>query len=151
MVQRVDNAKVTLDCKTLIEIGVGLIAYIGFHSKDTVNDMEWVIKKLLSIYVWHADDGTHWRKDVKMVEGSIILIPQSGLIAECDFQDEPDNSSVMLDDQIESLFQQLIGKAKSLYVPERVNGFFYPHKNIKIEFLNNGPITFVLDSFHRKE
>ena len=99
---------------------------------------------------WPSDDGGAWRKGVKDVNGSIIFVYEPGLLAECDKGDQPSFDDVMDDDNAKELFQKIVEKCKSSYKKDLVHFAEFGEK-VKLDFINHGPVTFSIDSFHRRE
>ncbi len=70
LIQRVTSASVSVDGAVIGEVGAGLLALIGIHRDDTVEDGDWLIRKLLSVRIFEDDAGKMGRS-VADINGAI--------------------------------------------------------------------------------
>lgn len=148
--QRLSNGSIIVDEEKQAEMGGGLLVFIGFHKNDKDDDVEWVVRKTLSICFWPSEEKGPWRLGVKDINGSIMLVVEPGLIASCDQSSTPSFDDLMPPEQAEIMFGKLVAKFKESYIKERI--FNAPFgKKVKLDFLNHGPVTFSIDSFHRRD
>lgn len=148
--QRLANGCVIVDDEKQPGIERGLLVFIGFHKNDKDDDIEWVVRKTLSICFWPSEEKGPWRLGVKDINGGILLVAEPGLIASCDKTNIPSFDDMMPPDQASIMFEKLVNKFKQSYVKERI--FNAPFgKKVNVDFLNFGPVTFSIDSFHRRD
>ena len=148
--QRLGNGSIIIDNEKQSEMGPGLLVFIGFHKNDKDDDIDWVVRKTLSICFWPSEEKGPWRLGVKDTNGSIMLVVEPGIIASCDNSNTPSFDDLMPPEQASSMFDKLVSKFKNSYVKERI--FHAPFgKKLQIDFLNMGPVTFSIDSFHRRD
>jgi D-tyrosyl-tRNA(Tyr) deacylase len=150
IIQRVLSAVVFAGDTVICRIEQGLLCFVGFHKNDKDGDADWIGKKALSIFYWDSDAAVPWKKGVAEVQASVIVIPEPGLIACVDFDDRPNFDDVMPPELASQLYDKLIVKMKAAYVPDKVFGvpFDIPKR---LDFVNDGPVTIGLDSFHRRD
>lgn len=148
--QRLANGSIIVNSEKQSEIEGGLLVFIGFHKDDKDDDIDWVIRKTLSICFWPSEEKGPWRLGVKETNGSLLLAAEPGLIASCDKSDTPSFDDVMPPDQAKPMFEKLVNKFKQSYIKDRI--FNAPFgERVQLDFLNLGPVTFSIDSFHRRE
>lgn len=148
--QRLANGSIYIQDEKASEIDIGLLVFVGFHKDDKPDDIDWSVRKILSICFWPSEEKGPWRCGIKDVEGSILFVNEPGILAKCDATNQPQFDDVMPDDLANEMFESLISKAKSSYNPDRIFHAPYGGK-VKLDFLNKGPVTFSIDSFHRRD
>ena len=75
VLQRVREARVTVEGKIVGEIGVGFLLLVGFKGSDTPDDVEWMADKLIGLRVF-PDDGGKMNRTLADVDGSILAVSQ---------------------------------------------------------------------------
>eukprot|EP00878_Enallax_costatus_P030852 GHUV01033652.1.p1 GENE.GHUV01033652.1~~GHUV01033652.1.p1 ORF type:complete len:105 (+),score=19.33 GHUV01033652.1:227-541(+) len=93
------------------------------------------------------DSGSPWAKDVTGIEGDVLLVSQFTLYGRLK-KPKPDFSKAMGPDRAQEVYQNFVDRMRAAYVPERVHdGVFGAMMNV--ELVNDGPVTFILDSGHQ--
>jgi len=75
LIQRVTEAKVSVDESTIGSIRKGLLAFVGISRTDTTLDADYVLAKLLGLRVFPDDDGK-MNRNVEEVGGALLLVSQ---------------------------------------------------------------------------
>lgn len=140
LIQRVTEAKVVVDGKTIGKINQGILALIGVEKEDGKAQIEKITHKIVNYRIF-ADADDKMNLSVKDIEGGILLVPQFTLAADTKKGLRPSFSSSAPPAMAEELFLQLVEHAKSQF-PQIATGQF--GADMKVSLLNDGPVTFNL-------
>jgi len=143
VIQRVKEASVNVDDDIVGAIEDGLLVFLGIHKDDKEGSIDYLIKKLLALRVF-SDDKRHMNKSVQDVGGSILVVPQFTLYADCTKGNRPSFDHAMAPVQAEQLYDEFVNKLEKAY-PEKIKtGVFGAY--MKVQLINDGPVTIILDS-----
>ncbi|GMK56253.1 hypothetical protein CspeluHIS016_0300930 [Cutaneotrichosporon spelunceum] len=146
VVQKVVNASVAVDGKTISEIGRGLMILVGINRDDTNEDRDWIIKKVLAAKLWDGDDA--WRNSVTEIEGEVLCVSQFTLFA--NFKGaRPDFHDSMSTIPGKAMYTSFLEKIGAAYRPDRIkDGEF--GAMMAVSLTNDGPVTIIFDSKDRQ-
>ena len=142
VVQRVTHASVTVDSQMIGKIGNGFMVLIGVADTDTREIADKMVKKLLGLRIFEDENGKT-NLDIHTVEGELLLISQFTLYANCRHGDRPSFIEAGKPDMANEMYEYIIAKCKE-QVPVVEKGEF--GADMKVELLNDGPFTILLDS-----
>ena len=142
LIQRVNEASVEVDGKTTGSIGNGFLVFIGVSDTDTKIIADKMIKKLLGLRIF-ADEAGKTNLSVKDVGGSLLLVSQFTLYADCRKGNRPSFIEAGPPEMAEELYEYIIKKC-SESVPQVERGRF--GAEMKVSLVNDGPFTVILDS-----
>ncbi|MBP3488126.1 MAG: D-tyrosyl-tRNA(Tyr) deacylase [Roseburia sp.] len=142
VVQRVTHASCTVDEKITGEIGKGFLVLIGISNTDTTQIADKMIKKLLGLRIFEDAQGKT-NLSLQDVEGSLLLISQFTLYADCRKGNRPSFINAGKPDLANKLYEYIIARCKE-QIPGTACGIF--GADMKISLLNDGPFTILLDS-----
>lgn len=142
VIQRVTHASVTVEGKVLGKIGKGYMVLIGVADEDTKETADKMVKKLLGLRIFEDENGKT-NLDLHAVEGELLLISQFTLYADCRKGNRPSFIRAGKPDMASEMYEYIIEKCKE-QVPVVERGKF--GADMKVELLNDGPFTIVLDS-----
>lgn len=145
LIQRVKNAKVTVNGQDVGEIRHGLLLFVGIGKDDGVNDIEYMANKVKNLRIFEDKEGK-MNLTLKQINGQLISVPQFTLYANTrkgnrpgfDLSAEPETAK-----QYWSRFNDLLRQG-GLDVKE---GVFGAHMDVAL--INDGPVTIWLDSKNR--
>lgn len=144
VIQRVTSASVTVNQDIVGKIDHGYLVLIGIHNDDTIEIADKMINKMINLRIFQ-DENDKTNLSLNDVNGSVLLISQFTLYADCKHGNRPSFINAGKPDFANDLYQKIIEKTKSILGKERVqNGIF--GADMKVELLNDGPFTIVLDS-----
>jgi D-tyrosyl-tRNA(Tyr) deacylase len=147
--QRALSGSVSVDGEVIGEIGPGIVCLVGIHRDDSDSDLESSVQKLLSLALFPAEDGTLWQRTVRDINGGLLLVSQFTLHARTSNGRRPDFSRSMGGDSARGVFESFVQRVREQYIPEKVQtGAFGADMAVRI--VNDGPTTFVYDSFNKK-
>ncbi|MDY5181618.1 D-aminoacyl-tRNA deacylase [Butyribacter sp.] len=142
VIQRVMNSKVTIDGKIRGQIGKGFMVLIGVGEGDTVETADKMIHKMINLRIFEDENGKT-NLGLKDVSGSLLLISQFTLYADCKRGNRLSFVKAGDPDMAKSLYEYIISKCKNeIEVVEQ--GEF--GADMKVELVNDGPFTVLLDS-----
>lgn len=142
VIQRVTSASVTVNNKIVGAIDNGFLVLIGITHTDNRNIADYLVKKLLALRVF-TDEQSKMNLSLKDINGSLLLVSQFTLYADCSHGNRPGFTNAAKPDYANELYEYIIDKCKS----EGFNvqtGIF--GADMKINLLNDGPVTIILDS-----
>ncbi|CBH15791.1 D-tyrosyl-tRNA deacylase, putative [Trypanosoma equiperdum] len=145
VVQRVLEGAVTVGEEVVGSVGRGIVALVGIHHEDDMSDVDYIAHKLLSLRIWRSEDGQKtWDRNVKQVDGGILLVSQFTLMHVLK-GNKPDFHLAMKPERASELFNNLREALCRDYAAHKIStGRFQSYMNINMT--NDGPVTLVLDS-----
>lgn len=142
VVQRVTNSKVTIHDEIRGQIGKGFMVLIGVGDGDTVEIADKMIRKMINLRIFEDENGKT-NLGLKDVGGSLLLISQFTLYADCKKGNRPSFVKAGTPDMAKALYEYIIAKCKEdIDIVEQ--GEF--GADMKVELVNDGPFTVILDS-----
>lgn len=142
VIQRVSKASVTVKNKEIGKIGKGFLVLIGVCEDDTREIADKMIKKMIGLRIFEDENGKT-NLDLKTVNGELLLISQFTLYADCKKGNRPSFIKAGKPEMANPLYEYIIAECKKqVEVVER--GEF--GADMKVELLNDGPFTILLDS-----
>ena len=142
VIQRVRHGSVTVDDSVIGKIGKGFLVLIGVCEEDNREIADKMIKKLIGLRIFEDENGKT-NLDLKAVNGELLLISQFTLYADCKKGNRPSFIKAGNPEMASELYEYIIEECKKqISVVER--GEF--GADMKVELLNDGPFTIVLDS-----
>ena len=142
IIQRVSNSKVTIDNEIRGQIGKGFMVLIGVGERDTKEIADKMIHKMIHLRIFEDENGKT-NLGLKDVGGSLLLISQFTLYADCKRGNRPSFVKAGAPDMAKELYEYIISKCKEeIEIVEQ--GEF--GADMKVELLNDGPFTVLLDS-----
>ncbi|MGP8291000.1 D-aminoacyl-tRNA deacylase [Vreelandella zhanjiangensis] len=142
LIQRVKQASVVVEGQTIGAIDQGLLALVGVERDDSDAAVEKMLHKLLHYRVFSDADGK-MNLNLQQINGGLLLVSQFTLAAETRKGLRPGFSSAAAPAEGERLFNQLVTKAQSAW-PNVATGQF--GADMQVALVNDGPVTFLLES-----
>ena len=141
VIQKVTHASVTVDDQITGKIGKGFLVLIGVAEDDTKEIADKLIKKLLGLRIFEDTDGKT-NLSLRDVDGSLLLVSQFTLYADCKKGNRPSVTKAGNPALANDLYEYIIEKCRAEFPVE--TGSF--GADMKVELLNDGPFTIILDS-----
>ena len=142
LIQRVNRASVTVDGRKVGEIGKGLLVFVGISHTDTVEIADKMTKKLTGLRIFEDENGKT-NLNLKTVGGELLVISQFTLYADCCKGNRPSFTNAGDPEKANTLYRYIIDLCRS-EVDRVEEGSF--GAEMKVELVNNGPFTILLDS-----
>jgi D-aminoacyl-tRNA deacylase len=142
VIQRVDRASVRINHQELSSINKGILILLGVEKEDTEVDSDYILEKAVNLRIFE-DDHDKMNKSLLDIEGDMMVVSQFTLLGNCIKGRRPSFIAAEEPSMANKLYEYFISKAK-----EKVNhletGKF--QEMMKIELVNDGPVTILLDS-----
>lgn len=142
IVQRVSSAACRVDDEVTGSIQKGFMVLIGISDSDTKEIADKMIKKLIGLRIFEDSEGKT-NLSLKDVNGSLLLISQFTLYADCRKGNRPSFTDAGKPDMAKEFYHYIIESCKNqiAVVEQGVFG-----ADMKISLVNDGPFTIILDS-----
>ncbi len=137
VVQRVKNARLSVDNKLVSEIGKGLAVYVGVAAGDTFASADFLAEKLVKLRIFEDENGK-MNLSVKDVSGEILSISQFTLLADVSHGNRPGFSGAERPERANEIYEYFSNKIASLGVPVKKGVF---GADMEILQTNDGPVT----------
>ena len=141
VIQRVKNAQVDVDNKTVGKIDNGFLVLIGITHTDTKEIADYLVKKLINLRVFEDENGK-MNLSLKDINGAILLVSQFTLYADCSGGNRPSFTEAAKPDLANELYDYIISECKKK-VDKVETGIF--GADMKVSLLNDGPVTIILE------
>lgn len=142
VIQRVTRASVTIEERVAGQIRDGFLVLIGVEDSDTKKIVDKMIRKMLGLRIF-ADEQGKTNLSLADVNGQLLLVSQFTLYADCRKGNRPSFVKAGQPDMAKAMYEYVVGECrKQISVVE--TGEF--GADMKVELLNDGPFTILLDS-----
>lgn len=142
VIQRVKNASVDVEGKTVGSIGQGLFILLGVKEGDTERDVEKMVEKILKMRIFEDENGK-MNFSVNDTHREILIVSNFTLCASCRRGTRPDFFGAARPDEANRLYEYFIKKAAESGLKVESGEF---GADMKIDTLLDGPVTIILDS-----
>ncbi|MDW8296667.1 MAG: D-aminoacyl-tRNA deacylase [Raineya sp.] len=147
VIQRVQNASVSIEGKVKSAIEKGLLVLLGIGNNDTLEDVTWLAKKIVQMRIF-ADSEEKMNLSLQDINGDILLVSQFTLLASTKKGNRPSfveaarpEVAIPLYEKAIEIFSQELGK------PIQTGEF---GANMQVSLCNDGPVTIIIDSKNKK-
>lgn len=142
LVQRVDEARVTVDDETTGEIGRGLLLLVGIHDSDTEAELEWMANKCAQLRIFE-DDAGKMNRSVKDVGGAALVVSQFTLYGDCRKGNRPSFNDAGQPAFAAQMCDRFVARLSEVLGRPVPTGRFAAH--MKVSLVNDGPVTLWLE------
>ena len=141
VVQRVKNANVDVEGKTVGAIDKGFLVLLGVTHTDTKETADYLVKKLCNLRVFE-DENEKMNLGLKDVNGKLLIVSQFTLYADCTGGNRPSFVNAAKPDMANELYEYFCDRCKENGI-EVQKGIF--GADMKVNLLNDGPVTIILE------
>jgi len=142
VVQRVSNARVRVDGVTTGEVGVGLLILLGVRNGDTLVQVRWLADKVANLRIFPDGDGKMNRSLID-IGGGALVVSQFTLYGDCRKGRRPSFIDAAAPADAEPLYEAFAAELRGLELAVGTGRF---GADMKVELLNDGPVTLVIDT-----
>ena len=142
LLQRVSEAKVTIDDKIAGKIGSGLLIFLGVFQNDALEDTKFLTNKIVHLRLFD-DDVRKMNRSLLDVGGAVLVVSQFTLCADIKKGRRPSFSKAAQPELGQKFYNSFIQDLKERGINVST-GIFGAMMNVQL--VNDGPVTFVLDS-----
>ena len=143
VIQRVTRASVEVDGKTVGQIRNGLLVLLGVAKGDTEADVQYLVEKIPALRIF-SDDAGKMNHSLAEIGGGLLAISQFTLLGDTRKGRRPGFDQTADPATAKHFFDQFVETLRKTTDLTVETGVFGAH--MKVELLNDGPVTFVLDS-----
>ena len=142
VLQRVSHASVTVEEKVIGKIQRGFLLLVGVTHDDAMEDMEYLVRKIVQMRIFEDEEGK-LNRSIQDIGGEILSVSQFTLYADTKKGNRPSFSKAAPWDVALEMFEQFNGLLRESGIPVETGQF---GADMKVELLNDGPVTILLDS-----
>lgn len=142
VIQRVLRADLKVEGKLISEIEKGFVIFLGVGKEDDEKDVEKLANKIEKLRVFE-DENEKVNLSIKDICGEILLVSQFTLFADCRHGNRPSFIDAQRPDEANRLYIAMRDRLSSAEISVKTGVF---GADMKIEVLNDGPVTILLDS-----
>lgn len=143
VLQRVSEAKVSIEGTIKGQINSGLLILLGIEDSDTEEDLNWLANKIVGMRIFSDDNGL-MNLSVQDIKGDLLLISQFTLFALTQKGNRPSFINAAKPDYANDLYEKMILKLEHLLNKKIQTGIFAA--DMKVSLCNDGPVTIIMDT-----
>ena len=143
VIQRVQHASVTVDNETISAIKHGLLVLLGVGLDDSKEDIDWLCKKIVNLRIFNDDNGV-MNTSLIDVSGDAIIVSQFTLQASTKKGNRPSYLRAAKPEKAVQLYKMFVERFELELGKKVGTGEF--GADMKVELLNNGPVTIIIDT-----
>ncbi|MCI6197354.1 MAG: D-aminoacyl-tRNA deacylase [Prevotella sp.] len=147
VIQRVGHASVTIEGKVKSEIQKGYLILLGICEDDSTEDIEWLVRKVIGLRVFDDENGV-MNRSIMDIDGEILVISQFTLFASYKKGNRPSWLRAAKHDISIPLYNEFCTKLSAALGKEVGTGEF--GADMKVELLNDGPVTICMDTKNKE-
>ena len=141
IVQRVNKSQVEVEEKIVGKIDKGFMVLIGITHNDTKEIADFLVRKLINLRVFEDENGK-MNLSLKDVQGSLLLISQFTLYADCTSGNRPSFTNAAKPEFANELYEYIIEECKK-QIPNVQTGIF--GADMQVSLINEGPVTIIME------
>ena len=142
MIQRVSRARVVIESREHSSISAGILVLLGVEKGDSGEDGAALAKKIVELRIFE-DEAGKMNRSIQDAGGEILAVSQFTLLGDCRKGRRPSFDSAAPPDQARELYETFVESIRLQGVRVQTGVF---QANMDVELLNQGPVSFILDS-----
>lgn len=147
VIQRVSEAKVTIDQKQVAQIQAGLLILLGIETEDTQDDINWLVSKIANLRIFN-DTAAVMNLSVRDTAGEVIVVSQFTLHASTKKGNRPSYINAARPEKAIPLYENFVNTLETELGNKVQTGTF--GADMKVSLVNDGPVTIIIDSKKRE-
>ena len=146
VVQRVSKSSVIIESDIVSSISKGLLILLGVENNDTLDDVNWLIRKIINLRIFTDIDGK-MNNSIVDIKGDIIVVSQFTLHAKTKKGNRPSYINAAQPKIAIPLYENFVQVLKNESKLNVLTGQF--GADMKVSLINDGPVTIIIDSKNR--
>ena len=142
VVQRVKNANVVIENKTVGEIKQGFMVLLGVAPTDTKEIADFLVQKLIKLRVFE-DENQKMNLSIQDIDGELLIVSQFTLYADCNHGNRPSFIGAAAPDMANELYEYFVEQCKKQNIKKVATGEFGADMQVSLQ--NDGPVTIILE------
>lgn len=147
VIQRVSKASVTVEGNLISKINTGVLILIGIEEADTADDITWLSKKIVNLRIFNDNEGV-MNGSLLEIKGDAIVVSQFTLHASTKKGNRPSYLKASKPDIAIPLYEEFVNQLELDLGKKIGTGIF--GADMKVELLNDGPVTIVIDTKNKE-
>ena len=147
VIQRVSHASVTIEGKVKASIQQGFLILLGVCNEDTMEDVEWLVKKIANLRVF-GDENDVMNRSILDVDGNCLVVSQFTLFASYKKGNRPSWFRAGSHEHSIPLYEAFCKQLSDQLAKSVGTGEF--GADMKVELLNDGPVTICMDTKNKE-
>ena len=147
VIQRVSHASVTINGTVKSEIGQGFLILLGVCDEDTMEDVDWLVKKVANLRVF-GDENDVMNLSIQDVGGNALVVSQFTLFASYKKGNRPSWFKAGSHEHSIPLYEAFCSQLSAAIGKQVGTGEF--GADMKVELLNDGPVTICMDTKNKE-
>ena len=146
VIQRVKHCSVTIDGNVKSSIGKGMLVLLGVGEDDNAEDIDYLVKKISNLRIFDDENGV---MNVSVMDdgGDILVVSQFTLMASTYKGNRPSYIRAARHEISIPMYEEFVRKMEEAIGKKVGTGEF--GADMKVELLNDGPVTIIMDSKQR--
>jgi len=142
VIQRVTEAEVKVDGKSVGRIGKGILILLGVEKEDEERDADWLAEKIRNLRIFEDQAG---KMNLSVVEtgGELLAVSQFTLAGNCAKGRRPSFDSAAPPEEASRLYEYFVNKLRDSGLRVETGVF---QAMMRVSLVNDGPVTFILES-----
>ena len=147
VLQRVSKASVTVDGQVVSSIGDGILVLLGIEDADGQEDVEWLANKMVNLRIFN-DENNVMNRSVVDIDGEIIVVSQFTLHAQTKKGNRPSYIKAAKPEVAIPTYEGFVAVLEQKLGKKVGTGIF--GADMKVELLNDGPVTIIIDTKNKE-
>ena len=147
VIQRVTHASVTIEGSVHGQIGQGYLILLGVCDEDTMEDVDWLVKKIANLRVF-GDENNVMNRSILDVGGNCLVVSQFTLFASYKKGNRPSWFRAGSHEHSIPLYKAFCAQLSEVIGQQVATGEF--GADMKVELLNDGPVTICMDTKNKE-
>ena len=147
VVQRVSKASVTVEGEIISKIGLGLLILLGVENEDAKADIEWLSRKIVNLRIFNDEEGI-MNKSLLEINGEAIVVSQFTLHASTKKGNRPSYLKAAKPEIAIPAYENFVERLEIDLGKKVGTGVF--GADMKVELLNDGPVTITIDTKNKE-
>ena len=143
VIQRVIKSSVIVNKKVIGKIENGLNILLAIKEDDSVDEIKWLVEKILNLRVFNDLDGK-MNKSIKDIQGELLVISQFTLYGNCRKGTRPSYSKAAKPEKAKEFYEIFVKSIKEKSNLKVEQGIF--GANMEVNIVNDGPVTLIIDT-----
>ncbi len=146
VIQRVLKASVSIGSNSYSAINKGMLILVGIQADDNEEDIQWLSSKICNLRIFDDENGI-MNKSILETGGDILAVSQFTLMARTKKGNRPSYIDAAKPEISVPLYEMFVKTLSEVMGKEVKTGVF--GADMKVELINNGPVTILIDSKNR--
>ncbi len=148
VIQRVTRASVTVGGKKIASIDTGLLIFVGIVKEDTIEDIKWLTNKIVNLRIFGDENNVMNKSLISVDGGDAIIVSQFTLHANTKKGNRPSYIKAAKPDIAMPLYEQFVEQFETALGKTVGTGEF--GADMKVDLLNDGPVTIIIDTKNKE-